>query len=64
MNIGKRIKEIRTERHITQVQLAEAINVTQPMITYWENETCEPTASNILALANYFNVCADYLIGR
>ena len=59
-----RLKELRKEKNITQKALAEIVGVNQSMIARWENDECEPTASAIVAVADYFNVCTDYLLGR
>ena len=61
--IGKRIKELRTERKISQAALAKEIGVSQKAIDYWEREVNEPKASYIVALHEFFNVSADYLLG-
>lgn len=54
---------MRIEKEITQVKLAAAIGVTQSIITRWEKDECEPTASVIAQIATYFGVSADYLLG-
>lgn len=59
-----RVKELRNEKGITQKELAEAVQVNQSMITRWEKDECEPTASAIIRIADYFNVSTDYLLGR
>jgi len=59
-----RLKELRKEKNITQQELAKNIQVNQSMIARWEKDECEPTASAIVAVADYFNVCTDYLLGR
>lgn len=58
------LRELRIERKISQSELAKALNVSQSIIARWESDECEPTATNIIALANYFNVTTDYLLGR
>jgi len=58
-----RIKELREEKRITQTELAKKIEVSRAIIGFWENDKAEPTAPNIAALANFFNVTADYLLG-
>ena len=60
---GDRLKELRTERGIGQVELAARIGVSKGIISLWENGLREPTMSNLIALAQYFGVSADYLIG-
>lgn len=62
-NIGERIKELRTENGLTQLQLAVHIGVSQKAIDYWERSVNEPKVSYIINLAKFFNVTADYLIG-
>lgn len=61
---AERLKKLRKERNISQKELSEAIGYSQPIISQWENEIYEPTASAIFVVADYFNVCADYLLGR
>lgn len=62
--IGKRIFELRTECKISQLALAKIIGVSQKAIDYWERGVNEPKASYIILLADFFNVSADYLLGR
>ena len=61
---ASRLKELRKENNVSQTELAKAIGYSQAIISQWENEIFEPTASAIVAVANFFNVCADYLLGR
>ncbi len=64
MNFANRLKEIRTTNGVSQEKLAKQINVTQGMISQWEKGLCEPTATNICKIADFFGVCTDYLLGR
>lgn len=61
---AKRLKELRQDKGKNQTVVANAIGVSQGMITRWEKDECEPTASNIVALANFFEVPTDYLLGK
>lgn len=63
MIIGQRIKELRLERHISQLTLAKAVGVDKRAVIFWEQEVNEPKASYIVALAKYFDVSTDYLLG-
>lgn len=64
MNIfAQRLLELRKERRISQAKLAKDIGVSCSLICYWETSRAEPTASNIVKIANYFGVSADYLLG-
>jgi len=62
--IGETIKELRKERDMSQEQLAKEIGVSQKAIDYWERGENEPKASYIIRLADFFDVSADYLLGR
>ncbi len=64
MGIGMCIKELRTERGLSQAALAKAIGVSQKAVDYWERGMNEPKASYILALADFFGVTCDELLGR
>lgn len=63
MIIGKRIKELRLERSVSQAKLAKAVGVDKRAIIYWEQEVNEPKASYIVKLAEFFSVTTDYLLG-
>ena len=63
MVISHRIKELRTERNISQKKLAEAVGVDRRAIIFWEQGINEPKASYIKELALFFNVSTDYLLG-
>ena len=64
MNLGSRIKELRTEKRMTQAELGRVIGVTKVSISGYENNTRQPDNSILLKLAGYFNVSMDYLLGK
>ena len=59
MSIGEKIKELRTEKGLSQMQLSKLINVSQKAIDYWERDVNEPKASYIISLVKTFNVTFD-----
>ena len=59
----ERLKELRIEKGMGQVELAQAINVSKGIISLWENGLREPKLSNLITLANFFEVSIDYLVG-
>lgn len=59
----ERIKQLRIEEGITQTQLANELNMSQSSIAYWEAGKKVPNANAIIALAQYFGVTTDYLLG-
>ena len=58
------IKNLRTERHISQRELAAAVGLTQQAVAKWEKGISEPDSGTLLKLADYFGVTVDYLLGR
>jgi len=61
--VSEKIFELRKEHHLSQMALAKEIGVTQKSIDFWEKGINEPKASYIIAMAKYFGVSADYLLG-
>lgn len=59
-----RLKELRTTNNVSQKKLADAFNVVPRTIRKWENGESDPTTNQLIALADYFNVSLDYLVGR
>ncbi len=59
-----RIKELRKERNLTQVALAEALNVSNGCIAMLETNKSEPTANTLAKYADFFGCTTDYLLGR
>ncbi|MDE6868274.1 MAG: helix-turn-helix domain-containing protein [Clostridia bacterium] len=63
MKLNERLKNLRAERHIGQIQLAKETGLSKSSIARWELGLSEPNASALAVLAKYFNVSVDYLIG-
>ena len=62
--ITNNILKIRTEKGMTQAQLAERLNVQQSMISMIENEERNPSVDVLLKLAAALGVTVDELIGK
>lgn len=60
---GTRIKELRTERGMTQTALAKELNTTQKSVSKYETESLDLNTHTIVALCRFFEVSADYLLG-
>ncbi|WP_432371902.1 helix-turn-helix domain-containing protein [Staphylococcus chromogenes] len=54
--LSENLEQLMKERNITQVELSEAIGVSQSTISNWLKESKYPRISKIQELANYFNV--------
>lgn len=64
MTTASRIRSLRKEHKISQTELAKYVHVSQATVTAWETGKAEPSSSALNSLADYFNVTADYLLGR
>lgn len=62
--IGDKIRDLRNQKRMSQTDLSKILHVSQQTITKWETGKAEPSSSALNSLANYFNVSADYLLGR
>ena len=61
--LGEQIKKLRMNKGMSQVQLAEKLNVTKQSVSNWENEYIMPSVDMLIKIANFFNVSTDYLLG-
>lgn len=59
-----RLKELRDEKNISQLQLASAIDTNQSTIGRWEKGLISPSIEYVEKLSNYFGCSIDYLVGR
>lgn len=62
--LSERLNQLKISRSLMQKEIADGIHI--PLRTYqrYEYGEREPNASALLALAEYFNVSIDYLVGR
>ncbi|MDD9138350.1 helix-turn-helix transcriptional regulator [Fructobacillus sp. CRL 2054] len=59
----KRLAELRKEKGVSQIELAEQISFSHSVISRYETGGLEPNISNLKKMATYFNVSIDYLVG-
>ena len=60
---SQRLRELRQDKNLSMKQLAKELNITDAAISNWENEINEPKISYLKAIALYFDVSSDYLLG-
>ena len=60
----KRLRELRKQRHLSQVRLAIELNMNQNSISRYETGEHEADYQTLIAFADYFNVSIDYLLER
>ena len=61
--LGKRLKELREERNLTQKQVADALKINSVTYLHYEKAQREPPLLLLAEMAAYFNVSVDYLLG-
>ena len=63
-HLGELIAELRQDRGLTQKELGDILCVSSGTISNYENGVHLPDVDKVIALANYFHVTTDYLLGR
>ena len=61
MELGKKIKQLRLNKGVTQEALANALGVTYQAVSRWENETTMPDISLLPQISVFFGVSIDEL---
>lgn len=59
-----RLTLLREDSILYQKALAKALNVTTGTISNYENDVHSPDLETLVKIADYFDVSADYLLGR
>jgi transcriptional regulator with XRE-family HTH domain len=62
LEISERVKMLRKIKKITQADLAKAIGVSPGNVGDWERGKTKPGSDALIALIQYFNVSADWLL--
>ena len=60
---GRRIRELRTERGMTQAELAAKLSLAQITVSKYEREALDLGTETLIALCRIFEVSADFLLG-
>lgn len=63
MELNERLKQLRKIKAVTQVQVANGCNMAERAYQRIEAGN-KPSYDALLALADYFDVSLDYLVGR
>ena len=64
MEFSERLKELRKQAHLTQVELASKLGIVQSSYADWERGKKKPTQDNLVKIAQVLNVSVDYLVGN
>ena len=61
---GERLKELRLEKKVPQKELAVYLGISVRGYQFYESEDNEPNIKMLIALADFYGVTIDYLVGR
>lgn len=61
--LGTKLKQLRSQRNISQVALANQLGVSKSVISSYENEIHLPPYDVLIQMARLFGVSTDYLLG-
>ena len=61
--IGERLKQLRIKKGLKQQELADMFGLSSGTISFYESEQRKPDIDFIVAIAKYFDVSTDYLLG-
>ena len=64
MEFSERLKTLRKQAQLTQVDVAEKLEISQPAYASWERGIKKPTQENLVKIAHILNVSVDYLVGN
>ena len=59
----ERLRELRTEKHLSQSEFAKALNVSQRSISSWETGFRQPDFEMLEQIVKFFDVTAECLLG-
>ncbi len=62
MNLGENIYRLRTEKNMSQGDLADALEVSRQSVSKWENNSAVPELDKVIRLAQIFEITIDELI--
>lgn len=63
MNYYQRIRDIREDKNLTQIQIAKILNIKQTQYSRYELGKQMMGIDKYIILSNYYNVSIDYLAG-
>ena len=62
--LGERLRKLRKDRKVLQQTMADELGVSLRSYQFYESGGYDPSLPNLIALADYFQVSIDYLVGR
>lgn len=62
--IGGKLKDLRVSKNLSQKEVSDAVGMTEAGYQNYEVARRAPSLDKLIALCDYFQVSADYLLGR
>lgn len=62
MNIGEKLMNLRKEKHLSQEEVADRLNVTRQTVSKWETDQSTPDFDKIVPLCELYGITADELL--
>ena len=63
VELGTKLRELRTQNEWTQVYVAKKIGVTSSVVSAYEHGSRQPSYEALIKLASLYGVSTDYLLG-
>ncbi len=64
MNLGEKIYQLRTDKNLSQGDLADKLDVSRQSVSKWENNTAVPDLDKLIKICDIFEISLDELTGR
>ena len=64
VRFAQTLSQLRHEKGVSQRQAAQALEVSQALLSHYENGIREPGLAFVIKACDYYNVSADFLLGR
>ncbi len=61
MTLGQRITSLRTEKNISQGQLAQTLGVSRQAVSKWENDQTSPDTKNLIMMTDILDTDLEFL---
>lgn len=63
MTLGERLFELRAQKGLSQLELAEALDVSRQSVSKWETDAAVPEIDKLISISRYFGVSIGALLG-
>lgn len=64
MRFGEKLYSLRKQRGMTQMELAEKLDISRQAVSRWERGTAEPSTENLVSIGKLFDVSVDALMNE